>query len=92
MILFATFGNNIVAISDNGISNGVQILSDGDDDNNGQVVPDNFKITYSYGIGLDYTLTVDDTAVGLFTVKNCYSIMPTQHATLALSQQELEFI
>jgi hypothetical protein len=35
---------------------------------------------------------VDDTKIGLFTVENCYSIIPAQHATLALSQQELEFI
>jgi hypothetical protein len=87
IILFGAFGNGIVAISSN---NGVvQMLSDGDDQ---VIVPDNFKITYSYGIGLDRTLTVDYTAIGSFTVKNCYSITPPQHATLALSQQELKFI
>lgn len=56
------------------------------------VVPDKFTIVYSYGVGLDYTLTVNNTAIGKFTAKNCSSKTPTLHATFAISQQEMESV
>ena len=48
-------------------------------------LPDDFAVTYSYGIGLDYTL---DTEKGIFTVKTCDD-PALQNVTLALSDEEL---
>lgn len=51
-------------------------------------LPSDFYFTYSYGVGLDYTLSVASSGRADFTVGTCQGIIP-QHATLALSQQEL---
>jgi hypothetical protein len=51
-------------------------------------LPSDFRFTYSYGIGLDYTLSVASSGRADFTAELCQGIIP-RHATLVLSQQEL---
>lgn len=48
-------------------------------------LPDDFAVTYSYGIGLDYAL---DTRKGVFAVKTCDE-PALQNVILALSDEEL---
>lgn len=61
ILLFVIVGDNVDSGSE------VQIVSDGN--SNKDIVPGNFNIVYTYGIGLDYTFAANNTAVGSFTAK-----------------------
>lgn len=57
----------------------------------GNPVPDNFALRYSFGSGLDYTLTVDRAGKAGYNVEMCHAAtsLPV-HSTILLSQQEVE--
>lgn len=53
--------------------------------------PDDFVLTYSYGVGLDYTLRVDETGNASFDVGMCRAALPL-HATILMSMEEVEMM
>ncbi|WP_158435222.1 hypothetical protein [Nitrososphaera viennensis] len=58
-----------------------------------QSLPAEFRIIYQHGVGLDYTLEVENNnGQARFSATTCNSPINVRHATLVLSQQELERI
>lgn len=84
IMLFAIMSDNVLTVRDDNVR---ILVSD-----KNEIVPSSFKMVYSYGVGLDYTLTVDDTLTGTFAAQNCYLIVPSRQAALALSEQEIQSI
>ncbi|HKU49522.1 MAG TPA: hypothetical protein VJP79_06205 [Nitrososphaera sp.] len=86
VVVFAAYSNSTTAAS-NGTGGDAAPPEPRD-----AAIPKNFRIVYSHGIGLDYTLTIDGNAVAVFTAQNCYSVTASRHATIVLSQEELATI